>query len=123
MPLLDALVSGKRFFTHCLRVAGMGESDVEQRIGRIYSAEPNVATTILSAPGDIQIHLRAEAEAEDRARAIAEALGERIRAELGRAVYSVDGVPLDQTLARLLRQRGIKVGVAESCTEACWQPS
>ena len=116
VPLLDALVSGTRFYTQCLRVAGMGESDVEQRIGRIYSAEPNVTTTILSAPGDIQIHLRAEAGTENEARAIAEALGERIRAELGHIVYSVDGVPLDETVARLLRRRGIKVGLAESCT-------
>ncbi len=116
MRMLDRHVSQQRFFTQCLRVAGIGESDVEQRIGKIYSGDPSVTTTILSAPGDIQIHLRAGAPTEEAARAIAEALGAKIRAELGRAVYSLNGAPLDETVAGLLRGRGIKVGVAESCT-------
>ena len=41
-----------------LRVAGMGESDVEQRIAPIYTHYGDVQTTILTAPGEIQIHLR-----------------------------------------------------------------
>lgn len=116
MPLLERHVTQQRYFTQSLRVAGIGESDVEQRIGAIYSAESNVTTTILSSPGDIQIHLRGQANSEEDARAIAEALGDKIRAELEPAVYSLDGVPLDGTVARLLRGRGVKVGVAESCT-------
>ena len=116
MPLLEEHATQEQFFTLCLRVAGIGESDLEQRIGSIYSAEPDVTTTILSAPGDIQIHLRAQAASQEAARQVAEALGSKIRAELGHAVYSLDGEPLDKTVASLLRRRGVKVGVAESCT-------
>ena len=116
MPLLEGHASEAQFFTLCLRVAGIGESDLEQRIGSIYSAEPSVTTTILSAPGDIQIHLRAQASSQEAARQIAEALGSKVEAELGHAVYSRDGEPLDKTVATLLRQRCVKVGVAESCT-------
>ena len=116
MPRLERLSPALKFHTCRLRVAGIGESDVEQRIGEIYSAESRVTTTILSAPGDIQIHLRAEAEAEEDARTIATSLAAKVRAELGDSVYSDDGAPLDETVAGLLRRRGIKVGVAESCT-------
>ncbi len=41
-----------------MRVVGMGESDLEQRIREIYIAYPEVNTTILASPGEIQIHLR-----------------------------------------------------------------
>jgi len=41
-----------------LRVAGMGESALEQRIKPIYTRYADVNTTILAAPGEIQIHLR-----------------------------------------------------------------
>ena len=116
LPLLERLVPTQRFFTQTLRVAGIGESDVEQRIGPIYSAEPRVATTILSSPGDIQIHLVAQAGDEEQARTIAERLGDRIRQELRDAVYSLDGEPLNSTVANLLRERGWKLAVAESCT-------
>ena len=116
LPLLDRNAPPFRFHTLTLRVAGIGESDVDQRIGSIYSAETRVATTILSAPGDIQIHLRAQAGDQDEARLIAIALGSAIREELGESVYSTDGRSLDVTVASLLRARGIKLAVAESFT-------
>lgn len=117
LPLLERLIPpSQRFFTQILRVAGIGESDVEQRVGPIYIAEPRVATTILSSPGDIQIHLVAQADNEERARMIATRLGDRIREELRDAVYSLDGEPLDSTVVKLVRERGWKLAVAESCT-------
>lgn len=116
LPLFDRHAPPSRFFTRTLRVAGIGESDVEQRIGPIYAPEKRVATTLLSAPGDIQIHLVAQAADASEARAVAEALGRRIQEELGDAVYSLDGAPLDATVATLLRERGWKLAVAESCT-------
>ena len=116
LPLLDRNAPSHRFYTLTLRVAGIGESDVDQRIGAIYSAETRVATTILSAPGDIQIHLRAQAGDPDEARSIATALGAAIREELGDAVYSSDGSALDATVAKLLRASGVNLAVAESFT-------
>lgn len=116
LPLLASKTPSQRFFTLVLRVSGIGESDLEQRIGSIYSGARGIETTILSAPGDVQIHLRAQATSEDRARALAEEAGARIVAELGDAVYSCDGAPLDETVAKLLTEQGRKLAVAESCT-------
>ena len=56
------------------------------------------------------------AETEAGARAIAEALGTRIRGRLGDAVYSTNGEPLDATVAGMLRERRIRIASAESCT-------
>src|SRR5438445_13626196 len=58
LPRLERRGSGVRMFHHELRVAGMGESALEQRIKPIYTRYADVNTTILAAPGEIQIHLR-----------------------------------------------------------------
>ena len=116
LPRFDRHLPAHRFFTLTLRVAGIGESDIEQRIGPIYAAEGRVVTTLLSAPGDVQIHLRAQADDEDAAHAIATGLGERIRAELGTRVYSENGESLEATVAGILCDKGGHLAVAESIT-------
>ena len=58
--ILPPLVIRTRFY----RVAGMPESDLDQLIAPVYTKYTNPVTTILAAPSDIQIHLRARCETE-----------------------------------------------------------
>src|SRR5260370_3089598 len=58
LPRLRRRSSNIRMFHRELRVAGMGESGVEQRIRPIYTRYPDVNTTILAAPAGMQTHLR-----------------------------------------------------------------
>ena len=116
MPRMEKIESPYQYHTVSMRVTGVPESDLDQRIGPIYSAEPRVATTILAAPGDIQIHLRAKAARQDEARTIAEALAVRVEAELGPQVYTRENEPLEEVVGRRFRERGMTLAVAESCT-------
>ena len=102
--------------TLVLRVSGMPESDLDQLIAPVYTKYENLATTILAAAGDIQIHLRARCATEAEASALlAEAAGP-IGLLLGDRVYSRDGSSLEETVGQLLRERHATVSVAESCT-------
>lgn len=116
LPRLLKLESPDKYYTATLRIALLGESEVDERIGPIYSAEPRVATTILAAPGDVQVHLRAKAPTIEEARDIAEALSLKVEAELGKPVYSRSNEELVEVVARLFRERQLTVAVAESCT-------
>ena len=115
-PRLARLESAHRFYTVSLRVAGLPESEVDQRIGPIYSAEPRVATTILASPGEIQIHLRAKASTAGEARAIAESLSQKVEAELGASVFTRNNESMPEVLLARFREKGLTLGVAESCT-------
>ncbi|MGH9672542.1 MAG: molybdopterin-binding protein, partial [Bryobacteraceae bacterium] len=99
-----------------LRVAGMPESDVDQLIAPVYTQYTNPVTTILAAPSDIQIHLRARCNTGDEASRLVTELGDRIRALLGDRIYSDNGASLEATVGALLRARGATVCVAESAT-------
>lgn len=116
LPRLRAVLPARALRTRFYRVAGMGESDVDQLIAPVYTRYTNPVTTILAAAGDIQIHLRSfcqtEAEAESR---VAE-LGSQIEALLGSRIYSRNGDPLEVALGAMLRERGATLAVAESCT-------
>ena len=102
--------------TRFYRVAGMGESDLDQLLAPLYKPYANPVTTILAAAGDIQIHLRARAPTEQRAEALAAELGAKIEAALGERIYSSDGSPLEKVVGESLKSRGETVAVAESCT-------
>src|SRR5271165_1521407 len=59
LPRLTKRLPARVIRTLFYRVAGMGESDLDALIAPVYTKYTNPVTTILAAPSDIQIHLRA----------------------------------------------------------------
>jgi nicotinamide-nucleotide amidase len=109
-----------RVHTATLFVTGRGESHVEEIAHPIYarwtSEKPPIDTTILAAPGQVELHLslrdHATAAAEERLRrAHAE-----LHAALGEDVFSTDGRPMEDVVGGLLRDGGLTIAAAESCT-------
>ncbi|MBL8219888.1 MAG: competence/damage-inducible protein A [Bryobacterales bacterium] len=116
LPKLDGLLPKQVICTRFYRVAGMGESDLDQLIAPLYNNYTNPATTILAAAGDIQIHLRARCKTEVEAQALLVEVGDPIAALLGDRIYSCNGDSLEATVGAMLRERGMTIAVAESCT-------
>lgn len=116
LPKLDGLLPKQVICTRFYRVAGMGESDLDQLIAPLYNKYTNPATTILAAAGDIQIHLRARCKTEVEAQALLVEVGDPIAALLGDRIYSCNGDSLEATVGAMLRERGMTIAVAESCT-------
>ncbi len=116
LPRLRALLPVLHIATRQFRVAGMGESDLDQLIAPVYMQYPQVATTVLAKPGDIEIHLRARMPSLPEAEAVLDELVPKIEALLGDRIYSRDGATLEASVGRLLKSRGETVSVAESCT-------
>lgn len=102
--------------TRFFRVAGMGESDVDQLIAPAYTPYPSVATTILASIGDIQVLLRAFSAVPEEAEALVDEVGRKIEDLLGERIYSSDGSPLEIVLGRMLMEKRATLAVAESCT-------
>jgi len=116
VPRLERIAPKQVIRMRSYRVAGMGESDVDQLIAPVYKQYTNPVTTILAAPGDVQIHLRARCISESEAEALLAEVGPRIEALLGDRIYSRDARPLEAVIGDRLRQRQATLSVAESCT-------
>src|ERR1700744_1451386 len=116
MPRVDRRVSGVRLFQRQLRGTGLGESHVEQRILPIYSRYPDVTTTILAAPGEIQIHLRMWTTDAAHARKTLDEIVQSFEIALTDRIYSEDGRSLEEVVAHELTANGATISAAESCT-------
>src|SRR5258708_3234499 len=91
LPRLERRGSRIRMFHRELRVAGMGESALEQRIKPIYTRYGDVNTTILAAPGEIQIHLRQWTDDSAHAQKTLDAISQSFVLSLTDRMFSPDG--------------------------------
>lgn len=113
---LETLAGDVRFATRVLRVAGMGESAVDEKIAPIYTKYENPQTTILFNSSEIEIHLRAHGRTEADADALLDDLSLKIEQALGNSAFSFRGETMEEVVGRRLAMTEFTLAVAESCT-------
>lgn len=113
---LRAKVPKQFISARVLKITGLGESACDARVAPIYKRFADVDTTILAAPGEIQLHLRTRGESEEAADKRLDELVELVEEELGDNVYSDNGDSLEQIVSYFLQMRDATLAVAESCT-------
>ncbi len=98
-----------------LRVAGVGESLVEDRIKPLMlDANPSVAP--YAKLGEVHLRVTAKADTAEQAEAMIAERAAQVRAVLGDAIYGENDDPLEKAVVDLLKERGQTVATAESCT-------
>ena len=127
-PMLTDLVAGPlkersggvSLVRRVVRVAGRIESHVDEALHPLYQqwerATPPIAATILAVLGSIELHISTRAASREAAANALETAVAQTMAVLGPDVYSVDGRLLEAVVGDLLVDRGLRIGVAESCT-------
>lgn len=99
-----------------LRVAGFGESALDEKIAPIYTQYENPQTTILFNQSEIEIHLTARGRTEAEAVALLDRLSEQLEERLGDAVFSFAGEKMEEVVGLKLSVGRYTLAVAESCT-------
>jgi nicotinamide-nucleotide amidase len=115
-PRLQRRVSGVRMFHRELRVTGMGESHVEERIRPIYTRYSDVSTTILAAPGEVQIHLRVWSGEAAQADTTLDEMVRSFELALGDRIFAHSAISLEEVVAEILTTNRANIAAAESCT-------
>lgn len=113
---LEKIAGDVRFATRLMRVTGMGESAVDEKISPIYTQFDNPQTTILFNSREIEIHLRAHGRTEGDAEALLDHLSLKIEQALGNSVFSFRGETMEEVVGRRLAMTEFTLAVAESCT-------
>ena len=117
---LEAITGSVRLHRRLVRVAGKGESMVEEIVQPIYSRwlnqSPPIVTTILAGLGQVELHLVMQSgDAASASETLDLAVSELAQA-LGSDLVSTNGAVLEAVVGDLLRARGWWVAFAESCT-------
>lgn len=114
---LRRLTPPRYIATRELKIAMIGESMADKRAAAIYKQRADVETTILAGtPGEVQLHLRAQAGTPEEAQKKVDSLAEVLEDEFDDAVFSSKGESLEQIVGYFLGMRGATLAVAESCT-------
>ena len=117
---LEAITGSVRLHRRLVRVAGKGESMVEEIVQPIYSRwldqSPPIVTTILAGLGQVELHLVMQSEDAGKAAATLDLAVSKLVTALGPDLVSTDGRVLEAVVGDLLRARGWWVAFAESCT-------
>jgi nicotinamide-nucleotide amidase len=99
-----------------LKIAMLGESQVDARVAPIYKRYADVETTILAGAGEIELHFKTRAATLDAAQRRVDEVAGIVEDELDEAVFSRNGESLEQIVGYWLQMRNVTVAVAESCT-------
>ena len=114
IPRLSPYTGGV-IFTRILRVWGLGESAVEERLDSvIHSQNPTVATYAKSDAIDVRI--TAKAEMRKKAEEQVAEMEVRVREILGHHIFGVDKDTLQSVIGKYLVSRGQWLAVMESLT-------
>ncbi len=99
-----------------IKILGMGESMVEERISDLVDKQVNPTIAFLAPKGEAYIRLTAKANSEDAAGEIISGVEAEIRKRLGDYIYGTDDDTLEGVVAGLLNKYRLTVATAESCT-------
>ena len=117
---LGSIAGHVRLHRRLIRVAGKGESAVEEIVQPIYTRwlnqSPAIETTILAGLGQVELHLLTQSDDAPSASAALNAAVAELTEPLGADLVSTDGTVLEAVVGDLLRARGWWVAFAESCT-------
>jgi nicotinamide-nucleotide amidase len=110
LPILRRLVGGSSEISmRKFRVARMGESVIEERIGNKLAAIPRLEIGYCARPAEVEVRVIGSAGA------VAEASG-IIQSGLGQAIFSTSEEQLAEAIVRALSRRRETLATAESCT-------
>ncbi|HEX6100190.1 MAG TPA: CinA family nicotinamide mononucleotide deamidase-related protein [Thermoanaerobaculia bacterium] len=109
-PWLAETTGGRPRIRRVLKIAGMTESAVEEKLKPYYERHPGELVTILASGGQIEVHLTSEA------RDFIESREAELRELFGLRLFGADDDTMESVIGALLLARGETVSTAESCT-------
>ena len=112
---LERVQGGKVIHSRTLRVCGLGESLVEEKIRHLMQGDnPSVAP--YAHPAEVHLRLTASAGSVAEAEKLLDPMETQIRKVLGNAIYGVNDQTLESAVIDRLRMTGQSLALAESLT-------
>lgn len=115
VPYLKNLSDGV-IVSRTVKTFGIGESAVEDRLRDLMNSLQNPTLAPYAKPTGTELRITAHAHTEEEAFALIAPVEERVKAILGDYVIGVDVNSVQEVCFNLLREKGLTLGTAESCT-------
>jgi nicotinamide-nucleotide amidase len=108
-PILRSIVPSPALEKRIYKIAGIGESVVEEAIGEKVLAIPGIELGYCARPGEVEVRILGEAKAIEQADGI-------VRSAVGPSIFSTGEETLEEVIVKLLTNYNQTLASAESCT-------
>lgn len=118
LPRLRARFDATHVATHTILTVGEGESTIAKWLERFEDTLPeNVSLAYLPRPGQVRLRLTVRGDDPRANQALLEKkLSELVELLPPRIIASLEDDFIETAIGKMLRQRGLQLGTAESCT-------
>ena len=103
-------------YSQVLKVSDMGESGVDDLVGRLIANSSNPTVGVLAHPGQVDVRITAKAASQSEADALIAPLEKEVRSLLGDHVFATGEQTMQDIVGELLRSRGLTVASFEGLT-------
>jgi nicotinamide-nucleotide amidase len=99
-----------------LQTTGIAESTLFERLGNLDELLGNAKLAFLPSQYGVRLRITVEAKTQDEALNQISEIEQKIRNKAGRFIYGTGDELLEEVIGRILKERGLTLAVAESCT-------
>ncbi|MDO4517728.1 MAG: competence/damage-inducible protein A [Bacillota bacterium] len=106
----------REMFYRVIRTIGIGESDLETLLLPLIDGQTDPTIATYAKEGECSIRVASQRDSLDDARAAVDEMTKRVCELCGDFVYSTDDAELKEVVVELLKEKGLTIASAESCT-------
>ena len=96
-----------------LKVADLGESAVDDRIGHLIAESANPTVGVLAHPGQVDVRIAALAKSIDEANGLIDVVDTEVRELLGDHIFGVDDETIESVIGKLVSESKATVATCE----------
>ena len=106
----------KKMFYRVIRTIGIGESDLETLLMPVIDGQTDPTVATYAKEGECTLRVASQRDTIEEAEAAVNEMIERIDSLVGDFIYSYDDEDLKEVVVRILKEKGMTITSAESCT-------
>ena len=106
----------KKMVYRVIRTIGIGESDLEMLLMPLIDGQTDPTIATYAKEGECTLRIASQRDSEEEASAAVDEMTERVKKLAGDYIYSLDDEELNEVVVRILKEKGLTISAAESCT-------
>src|SRR5262245_37491956 len=99
-----------------LKIAEVGESNVDDRIGHLIRNSTNPTVGVLASPGQVTVRISVKTESVEKAQALIAPVEGEVREAFAPHIFAIDDETMEEVVGKLLKAQGVSIAVIEDLT-------
>lgn len=117
LPLIKSRIEGPGTIeVRIIRICGIAEAKIDEIIGDLYATERDIRIGLTADEYGVDVRITSAGLSDAVAAKRVDELKEKIAARLKDNIYSFNEEAMEAIVVRLLKEKGARLSVAESCT-------